>query len=248
RDPDRSGLQYAGLNVLQSVQFDRISSKPQEESMKKEKKDPKPGMNRTGMGMAPLEGKQQEDNAWKPVSTAPGDAGRLRSIRAEYEAEAGTVGSVPPPSTMKGAAKTAMQAVMGRDPVAFIDKLGERLAYERTGTRLFELLIGKFEGGFSPTGEADLATLIRFRDEEMSHFKMLWECIEKLGADPTAQTPSADISGVKASGLLQAMSDPRTTFAQALDAMLIAELTDNEGWRMLIDLAEGMGQAEMARR
>lgn len=213
--------------------------------MKKAKKDSNLGMNRTGMGMAPKEGKLQEENAWKAVPAASGDAGELRSLRASYEADAEPVGSVPPPSSLKGMAKSALQMGMGRDPVGFIDKLGERLAYERAGTRLFELLIGKFESGNSPTGEADLETLVRFRNQELSHFKMLWDCVEKLGADPTVQTPSADVSGVKAQGLVATLSDPRTTFAHALDAMLIAELTDNEGWRMLIDLAEGMGQKEM---
>jgi rubrerythrin len=153
---------------------------------------------------------------------------------------------MPAPASLKGAAKSAAQMIQGHDPKTFIDKIGERLAFERGGTRLYELLIGKFRASGSPTGEADAGTLSRFRDEESAHFKLLWECLEKIGADPTVQTPSADHTGVKAQGLLQTIADPRTTFCQALDAILIAELADNEGWRMLTDLAEGMGMRDMA--
>jgi hypothetical protein len=56
------------------------------------------------------------------------------------------------------------------------------------------------------------------------------------------------MDGVKAKGLIAAVTDPRATFCQALDAMLIAELADNEGWLHLIELADGMGQSGMAER
>jgi hypothetical protein len=214
-----------------------------EERMKKETEL---GMNRTGMAMAPSEGKKQKENTWKSVPATPGDPLAARKVRAQYEAEAEPVGTMPAPASVKGAAKTAAQMIQGHDPKAFIDKIGERMAFERGGTRLYELLIGKFQAAASPTGEAELETLTLFRDQELAHFRLLWEALEKIGADPTVQTPSADHSGVKAQGLLQTIADARTTFCQALDAILIAELADNEGWRMLTELAEGMGQKEMA--
>jgi rubrerythrin len=204
------------------------------------------GMNRTGMAMAPKEGKKQEENAWKAVPASPGDPRELERLRSEYEAEAEPIGSVPPPASLKGMAKSALQMMEGRDPKAFIDKLGERLAFERGGTRLYELLIGKHRAGESATGEADLETLIRFRNQELAHFRLLWDSLEKLGADPTVQTPSADHTGVKNMGLIQTLSDPRSTFYQGLDAILIAELADNDAWHMLVELAEGMGLKDMA--
>jgi hypothetical protein len=51
---------------------------------------------------------------------------------------------------------------------------------------------------------------------------------------------------VSSAGILQVVSDPRTTLAQSLEATLIAELADNDGWRMLIDLARAFGQDEIA--
>jgi hypothetical protein len=210
------------------------------------KKETDLGRNRTGMGLAPKEGDRQEDNAWKGVPAEAGDEAEAQRIRGDYASEADPVGSVAPPPSLKGMVKSALQAGLGRDPAAFLDKLGERMAFERSGARLYELLITKHQAGQSPTGDADLSTLIAFRDQEVAHFRMLWECIEKLGADPTVQTPSADHTGVKSMGLLQTLADPRTSFYQSLDAILIAELADREGWRMLSELAEEMGHKDLA--
>jgi len=210
------------------------------------KKTAETGMNRTGMAMAPRKGPEQAENSWQPAPIQPGDPLAPDRVRASYEEESDPVGTVPPPASLKGALKNVAQKGLGRNPSAFLDKLAERLAFERTGTRMYGLLLAKLEAGASPTGAASAERLREFRAQEKEHFRVLWECLETLGADPTVQTPCADLAGVKSDGLVQLLSDPRTTFAQALDAILIAELADNEGWKLLITLAEGMGQDAMA--
>lgn len=205
----------------------------------------KMGRNRTGMATAPRQAGRQKANEGKSPDTA-GEA--LARLRSEVSLEWDTVGTVPPPASLKGAAKNALEMGLGRDPKAFLDKLGERLAFERTGTRLYDALLAKHAAGDSPVGSADTMTLQTFRDQERRHFDLIWDCLVNLGADPTCETPAADLDGVKAKGLIAAVTDPRATFCQALDAILIAELADNEGWRMLIDLADGMGQSGMAER
>ena len=148
----------------------------------------------------------------------------------------------------------------------------ERAAFERSGTRLYEALITKFQGvqalgqevlvpadqlpAFdgaaaapgSVMGEAPLQTLMRIRNEELEHFRMLGMAIEKMGGDPTAQTPCADVTATASMGILQVVTDPRTTLAQCLNAVLTAELTDNAGWELLIQLAEDAGETELAGR
>ena len=62
----------------------------------------------------------------------------------------------------------------------------------------------------------------------------------------TAQTPCADVSATASMGIVQVLTDPRTTLAQCLNALLTAELTDNAGWELLIDLAEELGHSDMA--
>jgi len=87
-----------------------------------------------------------------------------------------------------------------------------------------------------------LADLQKIRQEEARHFAIVADAIETLGGDPTSQTPCADLVGVESMGLMQAVTDPRTTIAQSLHAILVAELTDNAGWEMLIALVEDQGQ------
>jgi hypothetical protein len=70
--------------------------------------------------------------------------------------------------------------------------------------------------------------------------------VKELGGDPTAQTPCADVTGTASSGLLQVVTDPRTTLAQSLNAVLTAELTDNAGWELLGDIAERAGRKQLA--
>jgi hypothetical protein len=44
------------------------------------------------------------------------------------------------------------------------------------------------------------------------------------------------------------LTDPRTTLTQCLDTMLVVELADNDGWALLIQLADVIGHAEMVAR
>jgi hypothetical protein len=69
-----------------------------------------------------------------------------------------------------------------------------------------------------------------------------------MGGDPTSQTPSADIVGIETMGLVQAVTDPRTSFADSLHAVLIAEMTDVAGWELLISLVESLGETDMVSR
>jgi len=77
---------------------------------------------------------------------------------------------------------------------------------------------------------------------------MLCEAMVKLGGDPTAQTPCADSVATASMGLIQVLTDPRTTLAQCLNAILTAELTDNAGWELLVPLVEEAGEEELAGR
>ena len=94
----------------------------------------------------------------------------------------------------------------------------------------------------------DIGELQHICEEEARHFGLIAECIEKLGGDPTAQTPCADVTGVESSGLMQVVTDPKTTVNQSLHALLVAELADNAAWEELIVLAKALGQDEMVQR
>lgn len=201
------------------------------------------GMNRTGIQMSPLQSQQQTDIAEDTPPTLPGDASDLASARQRHVSPDDSIGSVPLPGSLKGVVKTTVQKVTGHHPAMLIDKLGERLAFERNGVRLYDALIAKATA-LGVSAER-IARLHHFRGEEAEHMGRVKHAMEQIGADPTAQTPAADVAGVAAIGVLQVITDPRTSFSQSLDALLTAELTDNAAWELLIDMARDAGQQEM---
>jgi rubrerythrin len=205
------------------------------------------GMNRTGIQAAPKRAKEMADNT-DAVPADPDAAVALAEARAELAAEAPPVGTMPVPGTVKGAAKTAKTALKGQKATVFLDKLGARLAFERTGVRLYDAMLAKVPGAKTEKGTFSEEELLRFRDEELAHFLLVKEAIESLGGDPTAQTPAADVKAVESSGILLAIGDPRTTLSQCLEALHTAELADNAGWKLLIAMAEGLKQEGLARR
>jgi hypothetical protein len=69
--------------------------------------------------------------------------------------------------------------------------------------------------------------------------------IREQGGDPTAMTPSGDLSANAGKGLQDVIMEPRTTLLQSLEAILVAELADREGWETLIDLARQAGEVEL---
>jgi ferritin-like metal-binding protein YciE len=188
------------------------------------------GRNRTGLETSPQLSKAMNDIV-QPVSAGTADASPLNEVRLLYIREADPLGSIP-----------------GEVPQIFLDKLAERLAYERSGTRLYDAVIAKFMAHEAELQSASLQEVIEIRDEEAGHATLLRTCLEQLGADPTAQTPSADLVGVATAGFLQAATDPRTTLAQTLQVALAAELVDAASWEMLITLAEQMGHDGMVER
>jgi ferritin-like metal-binding protein YciE len=220
------------------------------------------GPNRTGTTRAPADVQLMLDAVDRFSPPSPISTLQIDIERQSYIAEAESVGSIPP--TLDVSAE--MRAEIAPELLSvFFDKLGERIAFERTGTRLYDALITKYlalsnaqnslagennvveDGGANAAPvDAGLEKLRTIRAEELGHFQMLSECVSSLGGDPTAQTPCADVAGTASAGLLQVITDPRTTLAQSLSAALTAELTDNAGWELLSELAEKVGQAEMS--
>ena len=203
------------------------------------------GQNRTGVQMSPLDAAAMESG----FDEFPVDETGARQdiqVRMDYVDEADGLGSIPVPGSVKGVVKSGVDMLKGKRPQVLVDKLGERLAFERGGVRLYDTLLAKCECAADMLDPGELARLREFRDEEAQHFDLVCEALVELGADPTAQTPCADLVGVESMGLVQAMNDPRTNLVQALHVMLDAELLDPEGWEMLIELARGSGHDALA--
>jgi hypothetical protein len=199
-------------------------------------------MNRTAVSVHPKAAADQASFAQARPPSSDGDGMESALLRKIYEKEASPIGSLPP---LEGKKRTTGRTAL------FIDKLGERLAFERTGTRLYEALLSKH--GVPPPVGAGSEAIDRARIEEIcadehQHYLMLVDAMKELGGDPTALTPAANLAGIVTSGLPKVLQDPRTSFNQCLDAMLVVELTDNDCWALLIELARELDQSELADR
>jgi hypothetical protein len=202
------------------------------------------GMNRTGIATSPIEGPKTIQGAEEGDGAVVDGAGAARA-RVEAARESEPIGTVPPPASIRGAAKTVLKALQGEKASVFIDKLGERAAFERTGARLYELALVKAEAYPTWPGGPTREDLLEIQRDELSHFGLVMSCLVKLGADPTAMTPSADIAANLSKGVPQVLADPRTNLRQCLEGLLVAELTDNACWETLIELAQAAGQDDM---
>lgn len=203
------------------------------------------GMNKTGIKTSPLLAKQMVTGMEEFRKMPLDESITATEFRQAYIGESGEAATVPAPVTAKGAVSTGVQMFKGNDPRILLDKLGERIAFERTGVRLYDALITKCE---LLDSEETVSRLRAFREEEAHHFEIVRDAMEKIGGDSTAMTPCANTAGVAAMGLLQVICDPRTTVAQCVQAILIAELTDNDGWDMLIQLVDEAGLTEQVKQ
>ena len=137
--------------------------------------------NRTGVMINP-EMSAEMIQAAKNMKPASGDISELAAERLDYISEAIPIGSYPAPVDGHDAAEAEKRAVL-------FDKLGERLAFERQGTRLYQTFIQKLEA--MPAEEENGPTSDELRhicDEELEHFRLLQRAITDLGGDAPART------------------------------------------------------------
>jgi len=206
------------------------------------------GMNRTGVATSPKLAAEMVEGQQEFSPDLSGDERGIAAARGSRALEwDASLGSVPPPLSVKGVVKAGLTALKGESPTLFIDKLGARLGFERSGVRMYAALLSKFDAYGSFAGGPTRQELEAILEDEFSHFRMLSEALMQLGADPTVMTPSADLEATISQGPLAVLVDARTNLAQSLEAALVLELVDNECWTHLVTLAQEAGQAELAQ-
>ncbi|MFW6197512.1 MAG: ferritin-like domain-containing protein [Myxococcota bacterium] len=207
------------------------------------------GRNRTGVSSSDgrSDAMQKDSTQFEPSShgTAAGPDKVRVAYTKEGHAHGSALGSVPPPKGIRAKAEAAVGALKSEEPTLLMDRMGDRLAFERTGTRLYEALVSKHEAFGTFEGGPSRRDLVEIMEQEHGHFIMLENAMKEMGGDPTAMTPSADIAATATAGVMKVIVDPRTTLLQGLDAILIAELADNASWEELVQLAERANETEL---
>ncbi len=210
-----------------------------------ERKASEMGMNRTGIKTSPVHSKEAIEGAEKRGASSLGDASAIWKVRQEFAQEVDNLGSVPPP-TPKGMVKAAVDMLKGGRSTVFVDKLGQRLGFERTGVRLYEAALSKLDVFGTWEGGPSRVQLEKIRLDELSHVALVKRTMEKLGADPTALTPAADLQATMSEGVPKMLVDPRVNLLQSLEGLLTAELVDNASWELLVELARELGHNDIA--
>ena len=128
-----------------------------------------------------------------------------------------------------------------------LDKIAERIAYERIVVRLYDTILLKHLEAPHREGLPPFELLQQFHREEVEHFRKLCDIMRKLGGDPNAVSPSASVESVAGHGWIDVVTNPETSFEQCLHIIHLAELGDNDSWELLTDLAEASDLKEEAR-
>lgn len=206
------------------------------------------GRNKTGIKSCPFDAHGLIEAAEQAPALPERAEAALIALKLDYARNADALGSVPPPATVKGALKSGTDALKGKRPQVVFDKIAERLAFERTGVRLYEAIIIKHIAHPDVGSLVPMDELQKFQHAEAEHFRLLVESTEYLGGDPTAQTPCAAAIGVAGMGWVQLANEPRSTFLQSLQVILMAELADVDGWNTLCSVMNAAGHKNLAER
>jgi len=127
-----------------------------------------------------------------------------------------------------------------------IDILNERLAFERAGVKLYDRILDAMRRQTDENVARMLNEMQQHRDEEKEHEEWLEEQIRALGADAHAETEKSKLITRESKGIEEVvMSDAE--LPHLLHALLAAELVDNAGWDLLVQLADEAGDRAAKR-
>src|SRR5687767_1957317 len=119
-----------------------------------------------------------------------------------------------------------------------LDLLAERLTFERAGVKLYDALIREVSVAADPWLVALLDEIEEHRDQEKEHEEWLESVIRGLGGDTEAKTERALLVEKEAKGIEEVMLGSGRRVDQMFHALLTAELADNAGWDLLVQIAD----------
>jgi rubrerythrin len=130
-----------------------------------------------------------------------------------------------------------------------IELLSERLAFERTGVKLYDRIVRKIVDARGGDGIADAEEVAEqlevFRDEEKEHEEWLEDRIRERGSDPNEQTDRSVLVQEESKGIVDVVLESERPLAEMLHALLAAELIDGAGWELLAQIP---GDEELLER
>jgi rubrerythrin len=130
-----------------------------------------------------------------------------------------------------------MKELAEKNPDKVIDLLNERLTFERAGVKLYDAIVGNMQRSGSPEVARMLPTMNVHRDQEKEHEEWLEAQIRKLGGDAHGKTEMSELITAESVGVERVVASD-TNLVHQIHALLTAELVDNAGWELLLELAD----------
>jgi bacterioferritin (cytochrome b1) len=131
-------------------------------------------------------------------------------------------------------------AEKNRDKV--IDALNERLTFERAGVKLYDAILKDA----AATQNAEVARMVPslklHRDQEKEHEEWLEAQIRALGGDAHGKTEMSELISAESAGVEKVITTDHNIVHQ-MHGLLTAELVDNAGWELLLELADDADDA-----
>lgn len=130
-----------------------------------------------------------------------------------------------------------MKKLAQYDRNKLIDLLTERLTFERIGVDLYDTVLQKMSAMNDPQIISLVPEFSRYRDDEAEHVEWLELQISALGGDTAEKTELARLIERESSGIEDVVKGD-AQLAHLIHALLTAELVDNAGWQLLLELAD----------
>jgi rubrerythrin len=135
-------------------------------------------------------------------------------------------------------------AAKNRDRV--IDLLNERLVFERAGVKLYDAILQNMKRSSNPEVARMLPSMQEHREHEKEHEEWLEQQIRSLGGDAHAKTELGELITAESAGVEKVVTTDQNLVHQ-MHALLTAELVDNAGWELLLELADDADDADARR-
>ena len=136
-----------------------------------------------------------------------------------------------------------MKELANYDKAKVIDSLNERLAFERAGVKLYDRICDVIRSGADENPKRMLEEMEQHRSEEKEHEEWLEEQIRTLGGDAHSETDKSRLITRESKGIEEVvMSDAE--LPHLFHALLAAELVDNAGWDLLVQIADEAGDRD----
>lgn len=139
-----------------------------------------------------------------------------------------------------------MKKLAERHPDKLLDLLNERLTFERLAVKLYDTILEKMHAIDLPSvaGISAVVSQVREqRNQEKEHEEWLEEQIRALGGDAHEKTEMSDLIERESKGVAEVIQGD-TELPHLFHALQTAELVDDTGWKLLLELADEADDSE----